>query len=227
MPYQSFYNRKRSNRRRSKRKPYGRSRQNFFDRKYSVRDIASAAYRGVKYIKGLVNSERYKFDTDTSSSPSTSGTITHLTAIAQGDAENQRSGNGILCRYILINAVMQLHASATNTTYRILIVSDSQQVGDSSPAISDVLNSVGLTSALNRGTVGRFNVLYDVVQNINNVGTPTRVHRIYLPTMCHVRFNGPLSTDIQKNGVYLILISNEATNTPSFSYFSRISYHDN
>lgn len=225
MPYAS----KRRYRKKRSYRPRRGSRAPWYNRpiRYSVSDIASMAYKGVNYLKGLVNSEVYKFDTDTSSSPSTAGTITHLSAIAQGDAENSRSGNSIYLRSVLVNGVMQIHASATSTTYRIMIVSDSQQVGDTSPAISDILNSVGVTSALNRGTVGRFSVLYDKMFNINTAATPTRCHKIFLPMLRHVRFNGAATTDIQRNGIYLVLISNEATNTPSFAYFSRCSYHDN
>lgn len=189
--------------------------------------MASKAWSGVKYIYGLVNSEKYKHDISSSANPDTSGTIIPLTSIAVGDTDATRTGNAIYVRSVLCNMVVQIHASATNTTYRYMIIRDKQQAEDTSPSIGSVLDTVGVHTPLNSATVGRFDILKDMTYNINTVGTPTRIHKVYLPMRSHVRYNNTASTDITKNGLYLILISNEATNVPSVTYFVRVSYHDN
>lgn len=54
----------------------------WYARKYNAMQLASAAWRGVRYIKGLVNSESYRVITSGDVNPSSSGTIVHYTSAA-------------------------------------------------------------------------------------------------------------------------------------------------
>lgn len=204
-----------------------RNAASWYNKKYSTLDIARAAWRGVKYIKGLVNSEVYKKDTTASVTPNTTGAIVHLTAIQQGDDDGQRSGLSIFARSLYFRALLTMNASATNTSTRLILFRDNQQIGDSAPAITDLLEGAEIQSPLNNLHVGRFTILMDKTVDLSDGGD--RVHTCvhFIKMKKHVRYNGTNSTDIQKNGLYLAHFSTEATNTPTLVYYARVGYHDN
>lgn len=194
--------------------------------KPSVSGIAKAAWSGVKYLRTLVNSEVHKLDHQSTTTVSTSGGIIHLTDIVQGDADSTRTGNSVLVSGINIDLRMVKHASATTSFMRVIIFQDNQQVADTTPSVTDILATPNFNDFLSRTTVGRFKILSSRVYNFeaNNV---IRTYKKYFKISHHVRFNGTQSTDIQKGGIYLLVISDQVTNVPSLVYNTRTYFHDN
>lgn len=189
--------------------------------------LAKQAMSGVRYLKGLVNSELFKYEiNDTGNSIDASGTIINLNEIAQGDGDAGRTGNSILAKSLYLNFDFSKHNLATNTYLRMLLFIDKQQISDTYPSVTDVLDTASVLAPLNNATVGRFTILRDmrVVLNDNRPGI---FFKIYKKLFNHIRFNGGLATDTQKGGVYLLFISNEATNAPTVSFRGRLCYHDN
>jgi len=220
MPY---YRRRKTYRRR-------RSRQPWYRKKYNAAQLAYKAYKGVRYIKGLVNSEMFHDGVNNSAAYSWSGALQHITAISQDDTVSGRTGNSVLLRQMWIKWTASINSSATNTLVRVMIICDKQQVGDTSPSASTVLDQTGTIQApfgnLAVASVGRFKVLYSKVVNLNQ-DRPTTMQSHYFNMRTHVRYNGTADTDIQKNGHYVLIISNEETNTPTIQHNIRIGYHDN
>lgn len=219
-------------RRTFKRRTFKRRRSTpWYNRKYSVAQMASKAIKGVNYIRGLVNSEMLKQDFSTSSALDiATGVVTHLTAFAIGDDDFNRTGNSIYVRHIYSRGEIVMDSAATSTTVRLMLVQDTQQVGDTSPVVNDIIggtdNSFKVYRPLNADTVGRFSILYS--RNfILNSQRPSVLFNIRKTMRLHVRYNGTATTDIQRNGLYLVAFSNEATNTPDISSITRVSYHDN
>lgn len=194
---------------------------------YTPSQIASSAWRGVQYLKSLVNSEVYKFDSTANPEADSTGSITHLTPIAQGDDDGNRTGNSILAKYLWLQLLVTMGGSATDTTYRVIVFIDRQQISDTTPAIGDVLEATALTAPLNNLTVGRFTILYDRVHNVCTSSIRTRQHRLYFRLQKHIRYNGAAGSDIQRNGVFLMIFSNEPTNDPAATMRWRIGYYDN
>lgn len=214
------------------RKKRGTRSVSFWNRKYSVRDVAEAAYKGVKYIKGLVNSELYKLDIvgATSTFYSDGSAVTHMTPVAQGDGPAARTGNSILAKYLTI------HGVATRTTSgdavqqcRIVIVMDRQNIADeTNPGYSTVFTSASPNALINVDTAGRFTILYDNVFTLDTVKQLSKSFKINIPLNKHIRYNGTASTDIQKNSIWLMTISTQTvSNQPVFTYAARLGYHDN
>lgn len=193
----------------------------------SVGNIARAAWSGVKYLRTLVNSEVHKFDTSLASSPSTSGTVIHLTGIANGDTLSTRTGSSILCKGLACRWYYTQHASATVTLLRVLFVQDRQQVGDTAPGVTDVLESASVNAMLQSAEVGRFKILSDETYTMDSVSRRIMFIRKYFRIQDHIRFNGTTGSDIQRNGLYCVLVSSEATNVPSVVGTARVSWHDN
>lgn len=189
--------------------------------------MAESALKGVKFIKGLVNSEMLKLDNGGSSAIDnvTSNSLIPLHAIAQGDGDSARTGNSIFARALNGNINFEKHASATYTYVRCMILMDTQQVGDTTPTVLTVLQS-DWASHLNTATVGRFKVLYSKIVVLNSARPSVQIK--YNKAMRHhIRYNSTASTDIQKGGIYMLLTSSESTNTPTVRYNLRLSYHDN
>lgn len=202
--------------------------------------LAKSAYAGVKYIRGLVNSEVYKYDQNSNPDTALNGTAGwqwSFVNIAQGDGDNTRTGNSIFVRGIRFMITCQ-NASTTPvpfTRVRVMIFYDNQEVADSLyPTLSDVLENTGeyaSTSALNSNTVGRFKKLYDKVQVHDIVNRTSSIFYGYIPLQTHVRYNGTSSSDIQKGNIWGVVLcdnTNVAFNNPIIHTIQqRTYYHDN
>lgn len=208
-----------------------RRRAPWYNKKYSAVQLARKAFRGVRYLKGLVNSEMLHLDTNFSAaSVLGSGAVSHLTAIAQGDTSAGRTGNSLLLRSLSYRFKLEINSSVTsNTTVTMIIFQDTQQVGDTSPAATDVLAQANTYSLLSTLTAGRFKILKrkSYLLTPASGGRPAIEQKGFMKLYSHVRYNGTASTDIQKNGLYVLFISSESTNTPTVNGTFRIGYHDN
>ena len=200
----------------------------WYSRKYNAMQLASAAWRGVRYIKGLVNSESYRVITSGDVNPTSSGTIVHYTSVAQGDGPTTRTGNSIFVRGLMVNLNIKLNPSVTTSTFcRIIAFIDTQQIGDTSPAVTDVLESANVNSSLALNTAGRFKILRSWEFDLNAVNKPSKVIKQWFNMRHHVRYNGSNGSDIQKGGIYILYLSTEATLAPNIGTNNFIRYHDN
>ena len=199
----------------------------WYNKKYSTAQIARAAWRSAKYIRGLVNSEMFHHDReDTAINLPNTGIVVPLVLIAQGDGTSARTGNSILAKSLLMRMRLRLHSSATTTIVRYLLVRDRQQVADTDPTISDLLVSADVDSPNNTNTGGRFKILLNRTVALHSA-RPLYHKEFFAKMMVHIKWNGSTIYDIQKNGIYLVVISDQATNYPVLDLYSRLSYHDN
>lgn len=206
----------------------------WYNRRYSPMQLARQAYRGVNYLRGLVNSELLKKDNTytTTNMDYTIPTVSSLCAIAQGDSVSGRTGNSIYVRSVSIKLLFTpSSATAVNSIIKVALVMDTQQIGDSAPGFGDIYEQTGvdgITSPLAIATVGRFKILLSDSILLKGAEGTARIYEKYLKMRHHVRYNGTSSSDIQKGNLYLVMISNRtSTNLPSYSGNVRVSYHDN
>lgn len=195
--------------------------------KYTNWDTVSKALND---IKGLINSERYKLDTvDTGSFVVNNGVYSvHLTAVAQGDGDSQRTGNSIFVRSLNVRGACQWNAAgAAVQNIRIMIVVDNQQISDTGVNTQAILTTQDPDSHLNPATVGRFQVLWSRKYGLWDVQRPEINFSKNFALRHHVRYNGTASTDIQKGGIYIVAVSDQASNGPIIAFNARLSYHDN
>lgn len=202
----------------------------WYNKKYSAKDIALKALKNTRYLKGLVNSEMNHVDSTITLGAAQSNT-THITAIAQGDTAATRTGNSILLRNIYLRGIAEINAAVTATTrITFALVKDKQQHSDTSPTVADVFTSnTNPESMLNLNNVGRFKVIWRKTINLSIVAGGRNCIEInkYWKLYDHVRYNGTATTDIQKNGYYLMILTSEPANYPIVSLTSRVGYHDN
>lgn len=191
-------------------------------------DVASKALKTALMVKKLINVEFKKHDDLNEGTVSSTGSVHDFTEIAQGDAKNERVGNSLKTRNMTLRGQLR-HNSAGDQVQnlRLILVRDTQTVADGAPGFSDVVDDTGnVFSYLNADTVGRFDILHTLVLTVTDQN-PSRTFKWNSGKQFHVRYNGSASTDIQRNGIYLLVYSDKATNTPTLQTAWRMSYIDN
>lgn len=192
--------------------------------------FAKTALHGLKVIRGLVNSEMFHVD-QTCQLGSNQSTIFNLTGIGQNDSVSGRTGNSILAKSLVMNGYMYVNPSVTtNSRVMIALILDTQQVSDTTPAITDIFTSSGSPhTLLNINNAGRFKVLMrkQYTLDSNSAGQNAKQFKFFKRFGFHVRYNGTSSSDLQKNGIYLVIITSEPTNYPTVELITRFNYHDN
>lgn len=222
-----------------KRKPITRRRTRkvgFLDRKYSVKDIAVNAWRGMKYIKGLINVEKKFFDVSAYTQvPTSTPSIVNLSNIAEGNDYNQRDGNSILLQSLQWRMNLAANASATRNFLRIIIFRDNDQRG-TDPAPGDLLETTAgdsaLVSPLLHYVNQRFSILSDKCYTLNlNGDSGFKMIKKYMkfPPGTHIKYQNTTGADASnwEGALYALFVSDQATNGPSIDYFFRLRFTDN
>lgn len=218
------YRRKYIRRRRFRKRPW-------YNRKYNALQLAAKAWKGVRYIRGLVNSEMlHKTLSYSAATIGGSGTCALLSNMAQDDTSSGRTGNSVLLRNITYRLKFEINPSvSSNTSITMVLFYDTQQIGDTTPAWTDIYDSATPQSLMSLATGGRFKILArkQIYLTPASGGRPVVELHKTMNVYKHIRYNGTSGTDIQKNGLYVAYCSSESTNTPTVTGSIRIGYHDN
>ena len=168
-------------------------------------------------INALYNAIEMKYDdlTITDQVVTSAGIVNHLTSIAEGDASLNRTGLKITPTSLYGRFLFKADpAGFQNQAVRMMVVIDKQQVTDSTPSAADVLDgAVQVVSPLDRLFRNRFHVLYDKAWTMVSGANSQMVHKEFylkIPKWCHTWYNGENATDIQKNGIYLLYLTQES-----------------
>lgn len=211
-----------------RRKTYKRGRKTWYNKKYSALQLATKAWKATKYIRGLVNSEMLHNRIGGNITIDSTGGLLPLSGISQGDTDSGRTGNSIFARNLFMNLNVKVNASNLSTQFvRLILLQDNQQISDTTPSVSDVLDSAYPNAPLNQSTAGRFTIIRNWEFYLNTATNPGRVLKKYFKLWHHIRYNGTASTDIQRGGLYLLYISDQSTNPPTAGYQIKLGYHDN
>lgn len=192
-------------------------------------EVASKALNIALKVKRLLNVEYKTIDTAvTNNSVSSTASVLPMNAIAQGDSATTRDGNSIKLMSLHIKYVLFENAAASATAVRMMIVKDLLPQG-AVPAITDILVASDCVSPMNLLNSRRFKVLHKKDFGISTTGEDIRIGDYYTKLNFHTKYDGAggAATDINNNGIYLILISNQVANLPTFQYASRIRFVDN
>lgn len=215
-----------------KRRPYRKkSSQSWLDKKYSTKDIAMSAYKSAKWLASMVNVEKKVFTKDFSSTVGTSGHISGLNQMATGDSINTRDGNSIRCKSIIVAGNCRWSGSGTDSQLRVLLIWDNQQENATDPGLASIFGSATPEqfALLNPNTLGRYTIVADKRFSMrqSNQAAANVMFKFSAKLNRHSRFSGTSASDITKNGLYIVIYSNEATNTPTVEYTTQFRYVDN
>jgi len=199
--------------------------------------LAKRTAVGLNEIRKLINVEHKYIDTNViNSTSSTTGVVTYLNGIGQGDGISDRDGDSIrILKFQLAGCVFRNNASTANETVRVLVVRDLQNQG-AIIAGTDVLETMGTSVApyqfidmLNGHFYNnRFTIVYDELFaiNANDQNAPFRFETSH---PCHIAYRGTTNTvaSAGAGAYFLVAISNTSSNTPYVDFSSRIIYTDN
>lgn len=180
----------------------------------------------------------------------TVGAVNHITAMSQGTAESQRVGDSISVSaidcLIRVGTTSGSVGAAPNgdEAVRFALVQDMQQVSDTVPTVGAIMaqttNPHNPLKQIETG-IHRFKILWmsPVIQAARITAsstpvatltglTPTQPNWAFAHVKCNVkvRFNGGNTTDIDKNGLYVICWTNIAADTVDADGYTRVTYTD-
>ena len=209
MPYRRRYRRKRSY------KPRGSSGFNTASKALAT---ASSALALAKMLKSLINVERKFKSILGNTSVSSSGTILSLCHTSQGDDHTSRNGRSVKADSLFMRGTVTVDSLANGSFVRQIIFIDKQNSGVL-PTIAQLLNSTDHLAPINKNFGKRFRVIYDRTYNVNTDSRENAMFKIYRKLHQHIEYSGTTATGdgtgVNSGGVYMALISNEATNTPA------------
>lgn len=208
-----------------------------FRRKYKNKSeyLARKALREVKNLKIRNPKPETKHLTiqGTSASVSTSSTIVSLLSMGsgQGLTTNTRIGDEITTTSILLNYIWAINTAATRTQVRTMLVTDNKPAGAAASLaemLHDSTSGDNIISSLNHTYRKRFWAIYDKTHQMSDAGEQTVQAHFYMPLKRKIVYSGTVGdeTDLDDYNVYLVLISTEATNQPTCTYFCQVRYRD-
>lgn len=221
-----------SSKRRSRRQG-GNSVGTYFGDAWS---LAKRTAVGLNEIRKLINVEQKYSETSVNTTFNSSGNVTYLSGISQGDDTINREGNSIKMQAIRLRYNL-IHNSANSAgcTFRVMIVRDLQNQG-ATITMNDVLESVGSATAplaftdFVNGPLQnkRFSIVYDQFGTLD-IYNPTYSDSFVSTHDCHVYFRGGGATVASAgNGAYFLLVmSSETTNLPTVIANTRHEFTDN
>ncbi len=160
--------------------------------------------------------------------PNDSGEIEQLSLVAQGASQSQRTGLDIMAQEIhlrgsWISIIASVHC-------RVIMFVDTRQEIDSKSTVAEVLEEVNTFSAMNTVRGKRYRVLFDSFFHLFapslSVGPQIKIFNVKKKLNFRISFNGTLATDVEKNNIWLLTISDQATNTGNFRFSVLFSYTD-
>lgn len=197
--------------------------------KGSSKKLAIKALKGVKRLNKMVGKTEKKAGGTgvTTVTVSSSGVINQLTFIGQGTGHNQRSGEKVVIKSLQGQFLVIKHASAVDQNVRVIAFVDKRQASDSKTTVGTVLQDVSTLAFIDRiFGLNRFRILFDRFIELDNTSKATKAWRWFQPMNMEQWWNGSLNTDIEKNGIYILILTNDGTNSPTLIYNVRTTYYD-
>jgi len=168
------------------------------------------------------------------------GGVVHLTQVAQGDTQSTRTGNAINLTDIKIGFQFDRGTTVSagnNGHVRFAVVVDKEQVADTSPTAAAIFTSGDpICPRPNLANLERFRILYispqiDPLMAVLDTDITSPPQRSNLMEYSwsgnlKVAFNDTASTDIEKNGVYFVVLSANNSDTIDTSGTCRIGFTD-
>lgn len=186
---------------------------------------AGKALRIALATKALLNVEHKFQDKSVTSNPDNSGSTAKLFDPAQGTSVSNRGGDSVKLANLTFRAIMNKSGSATNTNLRVIVFRGNRENG-TTPSVSALLQTTSVISPKNHDNRFDTKILFDRVFQMNDGATTMRQLNLNIKLGTHVNFSSG-TTSIEDGGIYILLLSDQSTNTPQIKYYSRITYVDN
>lgn len=195
-------------------------------RKAKAPTTAALARRVAK----LERSQEFKYvDTQTSTTISTAGLRTHVNNIGVGDLNSNRDGSKVMMRSFRTKGEVIINPSALNSTLRFTLVYWKGQTGVA-PAFTDVFETVDINALPRVQSRMNYKIIRDFRIDLTQGGEERKAIDLYFKmsnvTIFKTASTGGAVADTEQGGLYVFLVSNEATNTPTVLFNHRLGFTD-
>lgn len=178
----------------------------------------------VKKLKRTISPEVKVFDAGGQVNIGSSGTVTELFIPSQGDTYINRSGIVVQPKSLQFRCNFAMASAAVNTAFRIILFRGVRESGVAYTT-GEILLSAAIDQPLVWLTRDKFTVIADKTFMLNDSGASGGYYNRSFSMKKKTHFTGN-GTGVQDGGIYMLLISSEATNTPAFDWHSRVSFTD-
>ena len=232
MPYNRRNNRKWGYTNPRNDRKYGGARRTWrqYKRNKGYGGVAYDALKIATYAASQLNVEKKHTDSAASITPNDIGLTFYLmNGIALGDGNENRDGSSLRMQSLHVKGHIKLSGSASSTILRVLVILDKAPDG-APPSSSEILDDQDVNGMYNTEQMGnKYVILKDMLYTVSDGGNNNEVFKIYLKRTNKVRYdgNGAAIGDVSQNAVWLAFISDEATNTPTVTWRSRVMFVDN
>lgn len=183
--------------------------------------------RSLYGISKLINSEHKFIDSSNTTALSSAGSVILLSGVAQGTTDITRIGNSLIFQDLVFNYDIEASNLVFTTNVRVMLIIDKELDG-ALPTAANILQAVNVRSPMNMDFSKRFVVLKSKNHAFSLNGSSTVAKKIYVKLPFHGYYDGATAAvgDCKENQILLLLVSDQPTNTPSISYYSRIKFTD-
>lgn len=154
-----------------------------------------------------------------------------MNGIAQGDTENQRTGNKVNLRSVYLKYLLSFNdqSSFLGSSYRIMLVYD-RQCNGGLPTPGPYLTGTDITSMNNLDFKGRFYTLYDKTHDMNPNSFTSIADEKYINLATTMQFNAGTGVigSISQGSIYLLVLGTDHTSSypTQFKYQCRTKFTD-
>lgn len=193
--------------------------------------VARSLRRISRLEKGISGREWKTHDVSSSTAVSTTGSVIPISAMAQGDTSLLREGLQVRMQTIAYRLTCTLNTSVSSTKIRFIVVMDKECHGVA-PTVAELLEAGSPIEFKEHDQRGRFRFLSDKTYMINSQysGQEFQIFKRWFKNLKgrkHWYIGTAGSTaNLGKNALYLVMISDQATYTPTVAYRTRLRFTD-
>lgn len=154
------------------------------------------------------------------------GVMIGLNSISGGGANDERDGTKVNFFNIDIRWQCVLHSSDVVTQCRVIVFRDSMQVASTVPLPAQLMSTTSPLSQVNVLNRNRFVVFYDRTMVVGTGMGRVKTGRFNKRVAFETHWSGATAGSHLKNGLYMLIITDESTNFPTFNWSSRLMYND-
>lgn len=182
------------------------------------------AYRALKAAQRSEKKKEVKHNAVTvaDTTPDSTGSIEELSVLSAGDSNNNREGDVVFPTSLRFRGRLVKNASATTTQVRMLIF---QWLSEAPGAVSDILVSTSVQSFKSENNRYQSRILYDRVFTLDSASKDSMFIQKTIKLKGMIAYPQS-SSAANRNGIWVLLLSNEATNVPTLNLESRLYFKD-
>lgn len=214
-------------RKRYKKRYRKRYKPNRYKQVANYAKMAYAAYKGVQFIRGRLNTESKLFDVTANLDSNTTGYVSpSLCNPILGDTSSERSGRQIKIVQLHLKFSHVMRGATTSDTARMIIV---RTLEAAPPTVLSVLNTIDPESYRNLNNTRDIQVLYDKNYNMDTAGKTRITGQVNLKLAHKIVWDIATPTTPDFGHIYVLFLGRiaGATNSIFTKYSSRCRYVDN